>query len=464
MSALLLLAAALASAAAGTTPSDEALLKEVDLKEAYDAMRELRPRIDELIPVVTAYRDAHAGKAEPDPGGAARLAATKELFDLRHELYRRREKFYQLGTDQRLAKVVMMVFQVKDGKNAEVNRTLNVGYRHAQIVGESKDFERALDDLIKAEQEAYDRAVERWREAEAEKRRTKRLLLGGAGTAVLVTAGLLAWSRRRAASPALPSPVTGAGLLGRWAQVGPPKPWPYGARWECADGAGKSASVRLVDERLCPDPARLLQALKAAAPPTHPGLPVPLEAFAAGRAVAVAYPAASGKPLSVWLEEGRAVPPAQAVVFLRRLAGAVDAAHRAGRAHGGLEPGCVVIAGDGSVSLEDFGVAAALAASGVRTPVSPAYAAPEVAQGDVGPAADLYSLGVMLYELVTGRHPFEGTNLQAMKREKRYAPLSRAAQGCPPALDALVDGLLEPDPLRRRPRPGGLSDGLKALG
>ncbi|TBR21193.1 hypothetical protein EPO15_10885 [bacterium] len=450
-----------AKPAASDPPADEALFKEFELKESYRAMRELRPRIDALKKEVSAWRDSHAGKVEMDPGGAARKKAHDELYELRHELYRRRDSFHKMGVDLRASGTVKIVFAFKEGNSDEANKIVQAGLRHNDIVAESKVYEQGIETVLDQEVQAYDAAVERWRELERARTFRRRAALGAGAAVALLPAAVLLWRRRPQA--ALEGPAPAGGRLGRWGLGKAAKPWTYGSRWDGADGGGgTTASVRLFDERLCASPERLLAALKAAAPPKHPGSP--LEAFAAGTSVVLAYPAAHGKPLSKWLEEGRAVPPAQVVLFLKRLAPLFDAAHRAGRAHGGLAPDCVLVGADGTVVVEDFGVAVALAAAGVKAAPFPAYSAPETEAGAPAPAADLYSLGVMVYELLTGRHPFEGTNLPVMKREKRYTPLAAAAPACPPALGALVDGLLEPEPAHRRPRPGGLEKAVTALG
>lgn len=462
MSALLL-ALALSAPARSAGPGDAALLDELKLKEAYLAMETLKPRIDALVNEVVAIRDSHAGKAEPDPGGERRRAARRELSDLQARLTVKRREFRDLGYDSRVHQLMVLAMQVKEGKNDKANNTFQGGVRHVQIVAEYKDYAHAVDVALDEEQRAYQEAVARWGVLEGARSRRRRLVQGGAAAAVMLPTALWLWRRR---GRALPAPVD-ADRVGRWHLGSSPKAWTFGTRWDGADGGGGStASVRLFDERLCAPPSspeRLLTALSSAGPGRQPGLAAPVEAFAAGASVALVYPAAAGKPLSLWLEEGRGVKPAQAVVFLRRLAAPLDAAHRSGRAHGSLNPDCVLVGGDGSVLLEDFGVAAALTAAGARAPGSPAYAAPELASSPPSPAADLYSLGVLFYELVTGRHPFDGTNLHAMKLEKRYPPLSRAVPGCPPELDALLDGLLEPDPAHRRPAPGGLEAALRAL-
>lgn len=448
-----------APAQGAAAPQDVVLMEDFKMKEAYAAVEAMRPKLAALAQELAALRASHAAKTEPDPGGTRRLEARAELQKLRTEFRVKRMTFKNTGVDQRLHKVLEMAMQFKQGQSDMANRSLQMGMRHAQLIGDYKDYDHSLDVALDEEEAAYQEAVGRWRLLEENKLRRLRLTQGGAAAVVLLPALFVLGRRflRRRAQRALEE--ADGEHLGRWHVGKAPKPWTYGSRWDGADGgSGTSASVRLLDERFCAPPSsadRVLAALREAAPPRHPGIASATEAFAAGGRVAVVYPSIAAKPLSLWLEEGRGVRAGQAVVFLRRLAPALDAAHRAGRAHGGLEPSCVLVGADGTVVLEDFGLAGALRSSG-----SPAYAAPEARPT---PAADLYSLGVLLYELMTGRHPFEGTNLQAMKAEKRYAPLSRAVPGCPPALDVLLDGLLEPDPDRRRPTPGGLEAALKAL-
>ena len=97
------------------------------------------------------------------------------------------------------------------------------------------------------------------------------------------------------------------------------------------------------------------------------------------------------------------------------LARAVHVAHRAGLVHRDLKPANVLIAGDGTLKITDFGLAKNLALAGQTLSGalfgSPSYMSPEQAHGlpgQVGTAADIYSLGAILYECLTGRPPFRG--------------------------------------------------------
>jgi serine/threonine-protein kinase len=97
----------------------------------------------------------------------------------------------------------------------------------------------------------------------------------------------------------------------------------------------------------------------------------------------------------------------------------VAEAHRRGIVHRDLKPGNILLAPDGTPKVADFGLAKFLAAESGLTRTdsvlgTPSYMAPEQAAGrtkEVGPLADVYSLGAILYELLTGRPPFRGASV-----------------------------------------------------
>src|SRR5262245_11570807 len=122
---------------------------------------------------------------------------------------------------------------------------------------------------------------------------------------------------------------------------------------------------------------------------------------------------------------GTPQPAAAAVAMIASLAGAVQYAHQAGIVHRDLKPGNILLAADGTPKIGDFGLArhfegeAGLTLTGTRVG-TPSYMAPEQAQGKpsaVGPAADVYALGAILYEMLTGRPPFRGETASDTERQ-----------------------------------------------
>ncbi|TVZ00282.1 serine/threonine protein kinase [Trebonia kvetii] len=148
--------------------------------------------------------------------------------------------------------------------------------------------------------------------------------------------------------------------------------------------------------------------------------------------------------------------PADAVFALDVVAQAADglsAAHRAGLVHRDVKPGNILIGPEGRVKVTDFGIAHAVGQTPVTDPAlvmgTSQYLAPErIAGGPGTPASDLYSLGIVLHECLTGMPPYDGTPAEVMASHL-YLPLPPLPANVPPELDALVAGLTAKDPGRR---------------
>jgi serine/threonine-protein kinase len=110
--------------------------------------------------------------------------------------------------------------------------------------------------------------------------------------------------------------------------------------------------------------------------------------------------------------------PSAAATLMQSLALTLDAVHKSGIVHRDLKPANILLTGDGTPKISDFGVAKLLDRGGGPTQTgdivgTPSYMAPEQAggrRGAIGPATDVYALGVILYELLTGRPPFRAAN------------------------------------------------------
>lgn len=139
---------------------------------------------------------------------------------------------------------------------------------------------------------------------------------------------------------------------------------------------------------------------------------------------------------------------------LRQLAEAIDALHTRGLLHRDLKPSNVLVDRDGRVVVLDFGLVTHLAASSDEQGVSgtPAYMAPEQAAGlRIGPPADVYALGVMLYEALSGRLPFTGATVEVMGRKQLEDPINPRAldPDLPEDLCALALAMMSREPSRR---------------
>lgn len=150
----------------------------------------------------------------------------------------------------------------------------------------------------------------------------------------------------------------------------------------------------------------------------------------------------------------RGVNPAQAVAYMRSIARGLSAIHARGVIHRDLKPGNIMFRTDGSLALADFGIAKRInetqdltAASGVLG--TPSYLSPEQAMGtQIDCRADLYSAGVIFFELLTGRKPYKADSAAGLVYQHLHANIPRMPEALAP-LQPVIDLLLAKDPADR---------------
>jgi serine/threonine protein kinase len=155
-----------------------------------------------------------------------------------------------------------------------------------------------------------------------------------------------------------------------------------------------------------------------------------------------------GRPLSKFTHRDRPMPQRRVAIMVRKLAQALEEAHYNGVVHRDLKPSNIMVNERGDLIIVDFGLVWRIGTRGERlTRVglvvgTPMYMAPEQASGkveDIGPGCDIYSLGVIMYELLTGRPPFEGTEAVILGQILfvEPPPPSRYRADLDPALEAI---------------------------
>jgi beta-lactam-binding protein with PASTA domain/tRNA A-37 threonylcarbamoyl transferase component Bud32 len=203
--------------------------------------------------------------------------------------------------------------------------------------------------------------------------------------------------------------------------------------------------------------ARFRREAQAAANLSHPNI-VPIYDWGeSDRTYFIVMEYIDGRPLSNLLRADGPMPADQAAAVGAEVAAALGYAHRQGVIHRDVKPGNVLIANDGTVKVADFGIARAKADESLTQTGAvmgtATYFSPEQAQGEnVDSRSDVYSLGVVLYEAVSGKPPFSGDNPLAIAYKhvrEEPARLTGLDPEVPDAFEAIVFHALTKDPAQR---------------
>jgi TolB-like protein/tetratricopeptide (TPR) repeat protein/predicted Ser/Thr protein kinase len=279
-------------------------------------------------------------------------------------------------------------------------------------------------------------------------------------------------------------PLADGGRLGPYEVLGPLGAGGMGEVYLARDTKlGREVALKVLPPQTADDPdrrARFEREARAVAALNHPNI-VTLHSIEEidGRHVIV-MERVTGRPLSAAIEKG-GLPLARVLEIAEPVADALSAAHEKGLVHRDLKPANVMLSDEGRVKVLDFGLAKQFAPaegldSEARTETRTAegqivgtipYMAPEQLRGErVDARSDIFSLGVMLYELAAGARPFRGTSsvdvLSAILREAP-PPLDEVRPGLPPRFVRLVARCLEKDPRRRMHSAADLRHELRDL-
>jgi serine/threonine protein kinase/tetratricopeptide (TPR) repeat protein len=236
----------------------------------------------------------------------------------------------------------------------------------------------------------------------------------------------------------------------------------------------RQVAVKVLPKELAKDDtfrARFEREAKSAASLIHPNV---IQMYSFGIEKGVPYFAmeyVEGEDLSVQLKRGDQFDIDRAVQIVRDTSKALECAHRKGMVHRDIKPSNIMITPDGSVKVMDFGLAKA---AKVRTSITqtglimgtPPYMSPEQGKGDeLDVRSDLYSLGIVFYELLTGTVPFHADTPTAVIYQHIYEkprPLRELNPEVPEAIEAIVLKMLEKKPRDRYSDPSILLADLDA--
>jgi serine/threonine-protein kinase len=231
--------------------------------------------------------------------------------------------------------------------------------------------------------------------------------------------------------------------------------------WRARDRRlGRDVAVKLMRPEYGRDPdfvVRFRQEAQSAASLAHPNIVGVFDAGESAEGPYIVMELVAGEDLASLLRRNGSLPPRQAARIAAEVADALEAAHVNGLIHRDVKPGNILISTDGRVRVTDFGIARALAEAQLTLPGttlgSVHYFSPEQAQGaQATPASDIYSLGIVLYEMLTGRRPWEGDSAAAIAVARVRTdppPPSDVHAGVPAALEVIDLRALDRDPTAR---------------
>jgi TolB-like protein/tRNA A-37 threonylcarbamoyl transferase component Bud32/Tfp pilus assembly protein PilF len=242
---------------------------------------------------------------------------------------------------------------------------------------------------------------------------------------------------------------------------------------------GRRVAIKVLPPETARDESfrnRLLHEARSASALNHPNILTVYDLGEQGGVLYVATELVDGTTLRQWAAARPACPPAEVLALVRQATRALAVAHAQGLVHRDLKPENLMVRRDGLLKILDFGLARSVSpmpdeATALRTAPgailgTAPYMSPEQVLGQpAGPASDVFAMGTILYELLTGRHPFAAPSaVETMNRILHDVPEppSRVVPGLPPAIDFVVAKALAREPARRYATAGDLDVDLES--
>src|SRR4051812_2685025 len=236
-------------------------------------------------------------------------------------------------------------------------------------------------------------------------------------------------------------------------------------------GLGRDVALKILRPEYLRDPdfsARFRQEAQAAASLSHPNVVTVYDYGEDPSGPYIVMELVDGEDLATIMRRSGTLPPRQVARIGAGVARALAAAHARGLVHRDIKPGNVLIGKDGQVKVVDFGIARAISEAQVTLPGttlgSVHYFSPEQARGESATAAsDIYSLGIVLYEMLVGSRPWEGDSAASVALARLSGPIPDpmvVRPSVPPDLASIVRRALALDPKDRWASASVMADAL----
>ena len=217
---------------------------------------------------------------------------------------------------------------------------------------------------------------------------------------------------------------------------------------------GQPVALKFLTAELDNDPARLTQLhseVRMARQVSHPNVCRVYDVGEHEGHTFLSMEYVDGEDLASLIRRIGRFPEDRAVELARQICAGLAAAHDRGVVHRDLKPANIMLDGNGKIRITDFGLAGATGET--MRAGTPAYMAPEqLAGGEVTPRSDIYALGLVLYEIFTGRRAIEGRNLAELIARREQEGITRPSEvvrDLDPSIDRAIMRCIEPDPARR---------------